>query len=47
VELEKLRRIGEVLTGWHGIDLRLRRRFHIDAWIDLDRDGLCRLVPFG
>ncbi len=47
MELEQLGRIGEVFRRRHGIDLNLRRRFHVDGWIDLDLDRLGRPAPFG
>ena len=34
MKFEQLRRIGEVFIGRHGIDLDLRRRFHVDARTD-------------
>ena len=35
MQFEQLRSIGEEFSGRHGIDLRLRRRFHIDGGVDL------------
>ena len=40
VDFEKFGCIGEVFISGHGIDLRLRRRFHVDAWIELHLDWL-------
>ena len=45
VQLEKLGRIGEVVVARHGIDLCLRGRLHVNAWVDLHLDRLRRLAP--
>ena len=45
LQFEKLGRIGEVIAALHGIDLNFRRRFHVDARIDLHLDRLGRLAP--
>ena len=45
VQLEKLGRIGEVFVARQGIDLCLRGRLHVNAWVDLDLDRLRRLAP--
>src|SRR4051794_31942508 len=47
VELEKVSPVGEVRAGRHGVDLRLRRRLHFDARVDLRLGCFWGLAPLG